>query len=272
MRQYVVVFAVALAACTGGSAPATPAAVPEPPATVLYAPGTAQYLVVSRGTQEQNFQGQTQSSSTSMRVQVRVDIATSTEGMTAIFTVDSILEVNAPGIFSSQRNQVMGSTYTASFTPTGELGEVTTTSEGELARQIANTVSTFFPRLPVGGTEPGATWTDTTEMLLPTGQVDLTIRAVTQYTAADWMGHYGQRALPIAIEAAVTISGQGEQMGAEFTLQGEGTTTGTFYLSATGTYLGGTSSDSVSAMVDVEAAGITIPVKMIQADTVRVIR
>lgn len=273
MLQYTTVAcAVALAACAGGSAPATPAAVPEPAPTVLYEPGSTEYLIVSHGTQEQDFQGQIQSTSTSMRVQLRVDIAASAEGMTATFTVDSILEANAPGIFSSQRNQVTGSTLTASLTPTGELGEVTTTSENELARQIANTVRLFFPRLPAGGAEPGATWTDTTETLLPTGQVDLTLRAITQYTAADWIDHDGARALPIAVAAAVTISGQGEQMGAEFTLQGDGTTTGTLYLSATGTYLGGVSSGSVSALVDVEVAGLTIPVTMIEADTVSVIR
>ncbi len=274
MRQYTTVAcAVALAACAGGSAPAaTPAASPEPPPRVLYTPSTTQYIVVSRGTQEQDFQGQTSSSSTSMRVRVRVDIASSTEGMTATFTVDSILEMNAPGVFSSQRNQVVGSAFSASFTPTGELGEVTTTLESELARQISNTVRTFFPRLPAGGAEPGAMWTDTTEMLLPTGQVDLTVRAITQYTTADWMDHDGVRALPIAVAAAVTMSGHGEQMGAEFTLQGDGTTTGTLYLSATGTYLGGVSSDSLSALVDVEAAGITIPLKMISTDTVHVIR
>jgi hypothetical protein len=158
-------------------------------------------------------------------------------------------------------------------TPTGRVvGEVTADAESTLMRQIANALLFFYPRLPETGVAPGAMWVDTNETVVPTGQLDLLIVAIGTFSAGEWEEMDGATTLPVALAQTMTVSGSGEQAGAQFTFSGTGVSHGMLRFGADGRYLGLVSNDTIRADVNVEAAGLVIPVTIIQTDTIRALR
>lgn len=217
-------------------------------------------------------QGQVQTTSGTMRMHVTLALAPVDTGFSATFTIDSVLEASGPGVFAAQGRAALGQSITAHVSPYGRISDVAAPGEQALMVQIANAVRSFLPRLPAEGVLPGVTWTDSSEIEMPTGQVNILVRGTTTYSAGPWVERDGVEAIPLATTAATVLNGSGEQMGSQFTLDGTGRSIGTVYVGGDGRYLGGTSIDSVSGTVDVPAAGMLLPLRVVNVDSVRVLR
>jgi len=261
-----------VAGCAAGPDLPAPPPAPETPRAFTFAPSATTYLVSSYSTIAQNIQGMAQETQTELRFRLVTDVLPSDSGLQASLVVDSILQVSMPGVSATDIDRVLGSQFGATLQPTGELADIDAMeSNSPLFRVITNSVSQFFPRIPDGGLPSGTTWTDTTEVVGNNGAADITTAAITVHETSDWTPADGQDALTISWRASYTFTGQGEQLGQPFTIQGKGRRAGRYQLAADGRYLGSVMADSSTADVVVTNLGITVPIQNIRADTVSVV-
>jgi len=263
---------LSLIACGGGAA-GTSAAAPEPsaPARFLYGPLSESYQVSSAVSVDQGPIGTT---SFTLRYYLHATAAQPGGTDRLTFTIDSVTQATGPTISSADVAAAAGAQFTGSLSPQGEItdlqGEETS---NELVNQLRDGLSRFFPRIPAGGAAPGATWSDSLTTDTEAGEgvnIHLTLR--TEYEAGDWGDYRGTQALLVRTNSEYSITGGGSSMGAEFTLDGTGNRHGELYLGADGVFLGAVSADTSESTAVVTAAGMSIPITQIRADTIRVIR
>jgi hypothetical protein len=77
--------------------------------------------------------------------------------------------------------------------------------------------------------------------------------------------------LPIEVTSNYTLTGTGQQMGQEFTLNGTGRRITKQSLSAQGKYLGATAQDSSTVTVSLTSMGMSFPSIQVRIDTVSVV-
>jgi hypothetical protein len=262
-----------LAACGGAGGPAQAAAIPSSnPQAFAFQPGMARYLSASHTTIDQEIQGQLQRSEMSVRYRMSVNLLPVDTGFAATFTIDTVLVAEGPTVVAGDLAQAAGRTFTANLAPTGRLADVRGgESTSQFLRQIFGQVSDFFPRLPTNGATQGLIWIDTTEIATGNNGSDITIRAITRHEAGEWGPHEAQRALPVNWTRTYTLTGTGEQLGQPFTLDGTGETRGLTFLSADGRYLGSVAADARDIEVLLTGVGMTIPLRQVRADTVRIL-
>jgi hypothetical protein len=277
MRVAAIVYTTAsLAACAGSSrqqpATAHPAPVAPPAAQpVKYSAGTSRLRAVSHVHQRQEIQGNVQEGDYVLEYLVTTTLSPETPGrMRMSFVIDSM---HAEGglITPVEMNRAKGVRLGGILGPDGQVTEFTGDSvlTGQL-QPMASSARQFFPRIPANGVEPGAHWSDTTE-LKTSGPTQLTIRSINDRQAAEWTQYTGKRSLPIEVASSYTLTGTGQQMGQDFTLEGKGVKSTSQYLSADGHYLGATSKDSSNVTVALSAMGLTFPSIQVRSDTVTVL-
>jgi hypothetical protein len=104
--------------------------------------------------------------------------------------------------------------------------------------------------------------------------LDMTIRRVNHYTAAGSAEYAGQSALKIDYTTEVSIEGSGTQQGADISLSGQGTGTGSFYFQPDpGLYLGGTERSEVKmdAFVVAGTQNLLIPIVQQREETIELV-
>jgi hypothetical protein len=201
-----------------------------------------------------------------------VDLLPADTGFSATFTIDTVLGADGPTMVAADLARAVGRIFTADLEPSGRLANIRgAESASPFLRQIFNQVSDFFPRVPMVGAGPGNTWIDTTEILTGSDGSDITIRAITRNVAGEWGQHEERLALPVNWTRTYTVTGTGEQLGQPFTLDGTGETQGQSLLSADGRYLGSVAADSRDIEILLTGVGMTIPVRQVRADTVRIL-
>lgn len=263
-----------IAACGGAGSPAQVATIPsvDVPRSFVFQPGMTRYLAASHTTIDQEIQGQLQRSEMSIRYQMSVNLLPVDTGFAATFTIDTVLTAEGPAVVAADLAQATRRTFTATLAPTGRLDRVQGgESTSPFLRQIYNQVSDFFPRLPSNGARQGLTWSDTTEIATDSDGSDITIRAITRHEAGEWGQHEAHLALPVNWTRTYTLTGTGEQLGQPFTLDGTGETHGLTFLSADGRYLGSVEADARDMEVLLTGVGMTIPLRQVRADTVRIL-
>ncbi|CAN5824979.1 hypothetical protein BH20GEM1_BH20GEM1_21520 [soil metagenome] len=139
---------------------------------------------------------------------------------------------------------------------------------------LASTYRGFYPVLPAEGVEEGGTWIDTMNVKTNQSGLDMTIQRVNHYTARGSAEYAGRMALQVDYSAEVTIEGSGTQQGADISLTGEGTGTGSYYfLPDPGLYLGGTETSEVKMDAFVVAGGqnLLIPIVQQREETIELV-
>ncbi|HYO47799.1 MAG TPA: hypothetical protein VEY33_14035, partial [Gemmatimonadota bacterium] len=130
---------------------------------------------------------------------------------------------------------------------------------------LASTYRGFYPVLPVEPVAEGATWSDTVNVRTNQNGLDMTIQRVNHYTARGSAEYASQTALQIDYTAEVSLEGSGSQQGADISLSGEGTGSGSFYfLPDPGLYLGGTETSEVKMDAFVVAGGQNLLIPIVQ--------
>jgi len=89
------------------------------------------------------------------------------------------------------------------------------------------------------------------------------------HRAGDWTDVEGRRVLDVTSETRYSLSGEGNRMGQWISLRGDGTARSQRLLSPNGTITFGVRRDSLRVDVEVQTAGVVIPVLQTRVDTVR---
>jgi len=198
---------------------------------------------------------------------------------TGTATLSMIFERGAEGIqvtanfqeLNARLTQPMGGAQTADqddlegplvFT-LDERGHTTLVSVPEMrgqAAQMANphTVAyEFFPRLPGGAVEPGATWTDTIYYEAEVGPGETTSTTIMTYTLRGDTVVDGQTVLKIDMDGVADVVAFAVTEGMEVTQVFSGDVTGyALWDPARAVYLGGFSEADMAGTVEVPAAGM----------------
>ena len=266
---------VSLFACTGATK-ATQAGIATAPApvvrTVRYAPGTMRYRLVSHSHQEQQIEGNKQEGNFLLEYLVTVTLAPDTgERLRFTATIDS-MRAEGGMVTAADINRAKGARLSGEMGPDGQVtgfgGDSLLTGQ---MQAVASTLRQFFPRIPPQGAEPGRQWSDTAETKT-SGSPAITLHSVNDRRIGDWSDQGGQRTLPIDVSAKYTITGTGQQMGQDFTLNGSGVRISRQSISAQGRYLGATGRDSSTVTVSLTSMGMTFPSVQLRSDTVSVVQ
>ena len=114
---------------------------------------------------------------------------------------------------------------------------------------------------PLKGYDPAEAPGVSTSGVVPAANgAEVTRSAVAIYTVAGDTMLAGEKAWRINVASKAKITGKGQQMGTDYTINGGSVGTGTAYVSSKGIYLGMDSVDNQDLTVVVEAAGLIIPV------------
>lgn len=133
-------------------------------------------------------------------------------------------------------------------------------------------VHEFFPRLPGGAVDPGATWTDTISWEASTAEGDMSTVSVLTYTLVGDTVVDGTSLHHIAYEGTAEIVGAGVTEGMEVMQTFSGDTEGMFLWDpARGIMVAGSSSQDMEGSVEVPAAGMPpMPMTMTGSGTVKI--
>jgi hypothetical protein len=128
---------------------------------------------------------------------------------------------------------------------------------------LAANYRAFYPLLPAEPIAEGRTWSDTLSVKTVQSGLNMTIQRINHYTAMGNAGYAGRDALKVDYTTELSIEGSGAQQGADISLSGQGTGSGSFYFAADpGLYLGSTETSEVKmdAFVVAQGQNLLIPI------------
>ena len=236
-----------------------------------YTPFSSRYRVVSSMQISQVMQGQSMDSEMSSNQLNSLVLAKDGGALALTITLDSITATSTGAAPPADPNAAVGLKFTGKMAPDGHVvsSTVTDKSGNPSDSPFAASLRSFLPRLKVGATA-GMTWADTTTTSRPQNGGTVTTVITTVYTlvgdttvgtAKDWK---------LASVATGTVSGTGNQGGADYTIKGNINGTGTLIVGAGGALRGADLASDAKMTIDVPIAGMQIPVT--QKQTMKITR
>ncbi len=263
-----------IAACAG------PAAVTPRGGLMYQVPETPSVVYVAESSQNVGIDAAgmgTMSMVANSEVTLNVSFAPGTDGMQVTTTFQKV---------SASMTQPMGGSISASESDiVGDLvftmdqkGKSTVVQLPEVkgsAEQLVSPASfmhEFFPRLPGGAVDPGASWTDTIQYEISTSQGDVSAKSILTYTLRGDTIVDGVSLLHVTYEGTADVVGSGLTEGMEVIQTASGDVTGMFLWDlARGLMVAGESSQDMDGTVEVPAAGMPpFPMSVTGSGTVRI--
>jgi len=259
------------------STPATPAppVVASAPASVRYGPSALRYLVHRQLNIQQTLGDQVQSQNVGARIFVTMAITGPADsvGYPTTFSIDSIVaDSGTPAPVADNMVKVRKLVFAGRVARRGEFVNALP-SDSALAQSVAQLLGNFrdfLPRLPADGVKPGATWTDTVETTQKGGDATSSRRATIHATATPWE-RAGVSGLRVETSQSYHVTGSGKNAGQLYELSGEGTATGTAFLTADGRYMAGDMRDSTALTIRLPVQGVSVPVVQVAHTAVSVL-
>jgi len=259
------------------STPATPAppVVASAPASVRYGPSALRYLVHRQLSIQQTLGDQVQSQNVGARIFVTMAITGPADsvGYPTTFSIDSIVaDSGTPAPVADNMVKVRKLVFAGRVARRGEFVNALP-SDSALAQSVAQLLGNFrdfLPRLPADGVKPGATWTDTVETTQKGGDATSSRRATIHATATPWE-RAGVSGLRVETSQSYHVTGSGKNAGQLYELSGEGTATGTAFLTADGRYMTGDMRDSTALTIRLPVQGVSVPVVQVAHTAVSVL-
>ena len=226
-----------------------------------YAPSAAKYRVTSNQKTSQTMMGQTQEFETTINQLLSLAVAKAGDALTLTMTLDSATMTTTAPTGMPDLSEAIGLKFIGGMALDGKIAssQVTDRTGVPSTSQYAGNMRSFLPRLRLGATR-GATWVDSTTTIGKQGDADLTSESVVTYTLAGDTVVAGATAWKIVGASLSRITGKGSRMGADYTIAGDVKGTITSVVSAAGMLLGQFSESDSNLTVNVEAAGMTIPI------------
>jgi hypothetical protein len=230
---------------------------------VEYAAGTTKYRIstATKGTQTSPMGNGTFEVGLQQRITVNL-MKHSKDTVTATMTIDTIALTSsgpAPDV-----STLIGKQWVSLLSPTGKFYS-SKAPEGTIdpaLSQITESVSHLLPAYR-SHLATGMTWADTTSGKVTQQGMDVDRTSVATYKVAGDTIIGGEKAVRVERNATVKAAGSGTMQGTPITMETVGTSTGAFFLTPKGVYLGGNNTDDVNLKITILAQNTEINIKQV---------
>lgn len=181
--------------------------------------------------------------------------------------VDSVESSLVP---RATRDSLRGAAYHLVLDRSGKVTRLTsdaTTAAGSLLEAV---LRLFNPRVRAG-TGPGATWVDTLDVTTDSPPNKTTTRTVTNFTMGAPEPYMGATARRVQTAASYVMNGTVMTPGGPADMEGEGSSTGSYYIAGDGSLLGSIVASNGNARVTMASAPAPIPARTSTRVTVTVL-
>ena len=259
---------LALALLAAASLPTAPLCAQN----VEYAAGTTRYRIstATKGTQTSPMGNGT--FELGLEQQITVNLMKHTKDtVTATMTIDSIaLKSSGP---APDVTKLIGKQWVSLLSTTGKFYSAKA-PDGPIDPALAQITESVSHLLPAyrGNLTMGMTWADTTTGKVSQQGMDVDRTSVSNYKVSGDTTIGGQKALRIERIASVKAAGSGTMQGTPVTMETVGNSTGAFFLTPKGVYLGGSNTDDVNLRITILAQNTEINIKQTAQTTTETIR
>lgn len=238
---------------------------------VEYAPGTMRFRVSSSTSGSQTTPGGTASFDIGVEERITLSIMRQAKDtVMAMLTLDSI-SIRSPGP-QPDLSKLVGAKFVSLLSPTGKFYS-SRAPEGldpQLA-PIIEGVGKLLPAFP-DNLAQGVTWTDTIKGKVARMGMDVDLTNVGRYTVEGDTTIGGQKAFRIVRNAAMKGVGGGSMQGTAVTMEMSSTSAGAFFITPSGSYLGGSAKDNALTRIVVVQQNMEITIKQSTATTTELIK
>ncbi len=248
------------------------AAAPLSAQSVEYAAGTTKYRIstATKGTQSSPMA--TANFEVGVQEQVTVNLMKhAKDTVMATITIDSIaLKSSGP---APDVSKLVGRHWVSLVSPTGKFYSAKPV-EGAVdpaLAQITEGVSRMLPQYRAN-MATGMTWADTVSGKVNQQGMDLDRTSVTTYKVSGDTTIGGQKAMRVERSSSVKAAGSGTMQNTPVTMETIGSSTGAFFLTPKGVYLGGTTTDDVNLKITILAQNTEITIKQVSQTTTEAIK
>lgn len=265
MRQLTLVLST-LVACTRAPHVTPPVA---PPAA-QFTDGTSHYAVVEHRHVEQRYGDQPIVTDATTFLVLAATFARVDSGFVVDLALDSLIIAGDAALSPPAVAAVVGTHLRGRITPDGPaLAIAPPDAPNAVLDQLVLDLHGVFPALPLAGATPGLEWVDSATFHGRTADIPITLTTHTTHRAGSWNDIEGRQALDITSETRYSLSGEGNRMGQWISMRGDGAASTWRLLDPNGTIALGVRRDSLRVDVEVQTAGMIIPVLQTRVDTVR---
>ena len=227
---------------------------------VEYAPGTMRYRIstTTKGSQTSG------ANSASFDIVVLEDLTVklakpSRDTVTATATLDSVSVKSSGG--TPDVSKLKGITFVSRISPTGKFYSAALPQGMDaIGGQIVDGVSHFLPSWR-SNLANGTTWTDTVSGKVNQNGMDVDRTSISSYVVKGDSTIRGMKAMRIHRTTAVKATGAGTMQGAAVSMESTGTSVGSFFVTATGKFLGSDSVDDLGVKIQVLGQNVEIGLK-----------
>lgn len=152
-----------------------------------------------------------------------------------------------------------GVTYHGFQDAGGRLHNLVSSGQSAAGAMLQSTLADFFPRRTSAQLDLPR-WTDTLEVVTRPSGGELSAQVITTYTDEGRAAFEGAAANRVGASATMTMRGTMGASNGNARLSGEGSTVGNYYLSDTGTFLGGERTTTQRSTIAMEGLPALIPV------------
>jgi hypothetical protein len=248
------------------------AAAPLSAQGVEYAAGTTKYRISTTTKGSQSSPMATGNFEIGLQQQVTVNLMKhAKDTVMATITIDSIaLKTAGP---APDVSQLVGKHWVSLISPTGKFYSAKSVDGvvDPALSQITEGVSHILPTYR-GNLAAGMTWADTVSGKVNQQGLDLDRTSVTTYKVAGDTTIGGQKAMRVERNSDVKAAGSGTMQNTPVTMETVGKSSGAFFLTANGVYLGGTNTDDVNLKITIVAQNAEITIKQVAQTTTEAIK
>jgi hypothetical protein len=247
------------------------AAAPLAAQGVEYATGTTKYRLTGTSTGTQTMPTGSASFEVGVMQQITVNIAkTAKDTVKATMTLDSIsLKSQGP---VPDLSALRGALFTATLSPTGKLYSAKGPDDlnpalGQVVNGITKILPTYRPNIA-----KGVTWSDTTSGKVNQQGLAVDQTIISSYNVAGDTVVGGQKAWKVDRVTSIKAGGAGTMGGTPVTMASEGSSTGSFFLTPSGVYLGSVSVDLLSVKITIVGQNAEVSIKQNATTNVEAIK
>jgi hypothetical protein len=188
----------------------------------------------------------------------------------ALVTIDSIaLRSSGP---APDVSKLHGSKLVSLFSPTGKFySTVPPAGIDPALAQMLDAVGHLLPAFR-GNLSSGVSWADTTKAKAQQQGMDIDRTSITTYTVAGDTTIGGEKAFRVKRVTSGKAAGSGSMQGTPVSMASSGTSTGSFFISPKGVYLGGSSVDDTEIKFTILAQNAEILIKQNSTSKIEAIK
>lgn len=226
-----------------------------------YSPASGKFRLTTTQKTSQTMMGQSQEFETTSNQLMSVSLTKAGDALTLTMTLDSATVSTTSPAPVPDLSEAIGLKFVGAMTLDGKINssQVLDKTGAPSTSQFAANMKSILPRLRIGAGK-GATWVDSITTTGKQGEADINAESVLNFTLAGDTTVAGTAAWKIVSRSVTKVTGKGSQGGANYTIAGDVTGTTTSVVSTAGVFLGQLSETDSNLTVNVEAAGMTIPI------------